>query len=132
MKPKKVLVLKLGALGDLLMSTPALQAICDAHKDDQVSLLTSTAFVSVFKDWPGIKVYGLPRKGLFATFKNISWIRSRGFDRIYDLQSNDRSRLYCMLSGATDRSTGSPARAALTVGGAVSRTTRNCRSYSGS
>ena len=99
---KRILILKLGALGDILMSTPAINAICREHEKDEVFLFTSTNFLPVFKDWPDIHVIGVPRKGLTASLKTIARIRKNRFDRIYDLQSNDRSRLYCIFSGSKE------------------------------
>ena len=98
----KILVIKLGALGDVLMSTPALSSLCLAHKDEHLVLLTSPAFKELFSSWPGLQLKTFPRKGTCAALKTISWIRSQKFDRIYDLQSNDRSRIYCCLSGCRE------------------------------
>ena len=100
MASKKILVLKLGALGDMLMATPAISAICEQHREDETWLFTSSDFVSLFSSWPGLQVKGMARSGFRAACKSIGWIRAQGFDQIYDLQSNDRSRLYCMLSGS--------------------------------
>ncbi len=97
----KVLVIKLGALGDVVMATALLKAIQSAHHLDQVQLLTSPTFVSLFDAWEGLGVTAFPRKG--ATLKTLAWLRREKFDRIYDLQSSDRSALLCALSGAKER-----------------------------
>jgi ADP-heptose:LPS heptosyltransferase len=38
----------------------------------------------------------------------LRWIRARGFDRLIDLQSNDRSGILCSLSGVPDRAGNHP------------------------
>ncbi len=93
-----ILIIKLGALGDVIMSTSLIQSIQHQHADDRLTLLTSHAFADIFTDWPGIAVQSFPRRGLINTWKTIHWIRQQAFDRVYDLQSNDRSRLYCLFA----------------------------------
>jgi ADP-heptose:LPS heptosyltransferase len=98
-----ILVIKLGALGDVVMATPLLEAIMLHHADAAVTLLTTPAFAPIFAAWPALAVHGTPRRG----FKNMvalsAWIRRQRFSRIYDLQGNDRSALLCALSGAAER-----------------------------
>lgn len=98
----KILVIKLGALGDILMSAPAILSLAAAHREDQLTLLTSPAFTGLFSHWPELETRAFPRKGLANTLQTMKWVRSRRFDRIYDLQSNDRSRLFCLVSGARE------------------------------
>jgi ADP-heptose:LPS heptosyltransferase len=99
----KSLIIKLGALGDIIMSTPIIKSIQHAHGKDELYLLTSPAFAGLFVPWPGLTTKDFPRTGAGAFIKTITWLRSQKFDRIYDLQSNDRSRLICTLSGAGDK-----------------------------
>ena len=99
----KSLILKLGALGDIIMSTPIIRSIQQARTDDELYLLTSPAFAGLFEHWPGLTTKHFPRKGAGAFFRTIDWLRSQRFDRIYDLQSNDRSRIICALSGVEEK-----------------------------
>ena len=100
---KKVLVIKQGALGDIIMITPLLKSIRQQHPDDSLWLLTTPAFSDVFSNWPGITVKSIPRKGIRHIIKTVAWIRKNHFNRIYDLQSNDRSAALCALSNAPER-----------------------------
>ena len=95
----KILIIKLGALGDVIMSTPIIKRISEHHQGDNIYLLTSPAYVSLFQDWQ-IKLQLMPisRNGPLLLWRNISKIRSQNFDRCYDLQSNDRTSLICALS----------------------------------
>ncbi len=97
----KVLVIKLGALGDVVMATSLLRAIQDHHPGADIHLLTAPAFAGLFDSWQGISVMAFPRKG--AMYKTLGWVRRQHFDVIYDLQSSDRSGLFCALSGAKTR-----------------------------
>ncbi len=96
----KILVIKLGALGDMIMATAILRQLSADYREDELWLLTVPMFAPLFKDWPALKVHTLPRAGVVATFRTLRWLRGQRFARIYDLQSNDRTRLWCMLSGA--------------------------------
>jgi len=98
----KVLIIKLGALGDIITSTSAIEQIINRHKSDEVFLLTSANFENLFTDF-NLNVVSFDRKGLIEKIKSILWIRKNKFDRIYDLQSNDRTTLYCALSGSPYR-----------------------------
>ena len=100
---QKILIIKLGALGDVILSTAMIRQIINYHHEDQVWLLTSPPFQEIFKEWEPLKVITFPRKGLVNTFNTISWIRKQKFHRVYDLQSNDRTSVICALCGIPER-----------------------------
>jgi len=97
----KVLIIKLGALGDVVMATALIRRLQAHHAGDELVLLTAPPFASLFREWRGLRVQAFPRKG--AMWRTLRWIRSGRFDRIYDFQSSDRSGLLCALSGAPER-----------------------------
>jgi ADP-heptose:LPS heptosyltransferase len=98
-----ILIIKMGALGDLIMSTPLIRQIIDHHRSDQVWLLTSPGYARVFQDWPGLQVKALPRKGALVMLQTIMWIRGSRFKRLYDLQSSERTAILSLLSGIPER-----------------------------
>lgn len=98
-----ILIIKMGALGDLIMSTPLIRQIIEHHRSDQVWLLTSPGYARVFQDWPGLQVKALPRKGALAMLQTIVWIRGSHFKRLYDLQSSERTAILSLLSGIPER-----------------------------
>jgi len=98
-----ILIIKLGALGDIVMATPLIAAIQRAHPDDDIHLLTTDPFAPVFADWPGLHVTTHPRRGLRNTARTLRWVRRLAPARIYDLQGNGRSALLCALSGSRIR-----------------------------
>ena len=95
----KILIIKLGALGDIIIATSVIKQILDQHENDDVTLLTTPAFENIFHGFNSLRVTGIDRKGLINSLKTIYWIRTQKFERIYDLQSNDRTSLYCTFSG---------------------------------
>ena len=99
----KVAIIKLGALGDIIISTPIIKKLLEEHIDDDLSLLTSSTFAYLFREWSGLTVKHYPRKGFRTSIESIKWLRKQGFKRIYDLQSNDRSRILCLFSGADEK-----------------------------
>lgn len=97
-----ILIIKLGALGDVIMATAAIRQIQTHHGNAVLWLLTGDDYAPLFRNWPGLKVQSIPRHGLRAAIKAILWIRSRRFARVYDFQSSDRTLLYCALSGVPE------------------------------
>jgi ADP-heptose:LPS heptosyltransferase len=93
---RRILIIKLGALGDFFMAQPAFNALRSHHRDDHVTLLTIPALA------------GLARRcGLFdevitdergRTPAHLWNMRRRilggRFDFVYDLQGNDRTAWY--------------------------------------
>jgi ADP-heptose:LPS heptosyltransferase len=98
-----ILVIKLGALGDILLAMDAFQAIRHHHPGARITLLTRPSFVKFTREMPWFdavwtdpapKFWQVPR---WLGFR--SQLRSGNFDRVYDLQCNDRSGFYFRLLG---------------------------------
>lgn len=98
-----VLIIKLGALGDVVIATAAIRAIQLAHPGEVIWLLTGRSFVGLFANWEGLQLQAVERRGMLNTLRSLRWIRAQHFSRIYDLQSNDRSAVLCALSGVRER-----------------------------
>lgn len=103
-----VLIIKMGALGDLIMATPAIRNIVNHHAGTPVWLLTSPPYTHLFNDWSGLSVKGLPRRGFSAMLNTLSWIRRQRFQRLYDLQSSERTAIISLLSGIPERAGNHP------------------------
>ncbi len=104
----KILIIKLGALGDIITSTAIINQISQHHREDEIYLLTSDSFKNLFSNFKNLNIFSFERNGLLNTIKNILWIRKQQFGRIYDLQSNDRTTVYCALSGSPFRAGNHP------------------------
>ena len=96
MKPaKSVLVIKLSALGDFVMAFPAFARIRAAHADARITLLTTPPFESLARLSPyfdAVDTDGRPG-GPGAWLRLAMRLRHAKFDRVYDLQTNDRTNL---------------------------------------
>ncbi|MEM7467573.1 MAG: glycosyltransferase family 9 protein [Pseudomonadota bacterium] len=99
----KILIIKLGALGDVVMATPLIEAIQSTYPNGDIHLLTTPQFASIFTSWEGIQVHTYPRRGWAAMWSIINFVRRGHFDTVFDLQGNDRTSLICALSGAQQR-----------------------------
>ena len=98
-----ILIIKLGALGDVVMATPLIEAIQQHHPDATCHLLTTPAYAPIFAAWPNLEVTALPRRGWRNMVQAIRFVRALDCAAIYDLQGNDRSALWCAASGARMR-----------------------------
>lgn len=103
---KKVLIIKMSALGDVFMALPHIDAILSHHNQDEVRLLTSPPFGQLFANHPRLKLVSLDRSrwlGEENTYARIFWVRRQRYDSVYDLQGNRTSRLLVRFSNATRR-----------------------------
>ena len=98
---RKILVIKLSALGDFVQALGPAAAIRRHHAADEITLLTTRAFASLALQsgfFDKIEIDNRPK-----LFELASWaalrrvLRSGRFDRVYDLQTSDRSSLYSWL-----------------------------------
>ena len=100
---ERVLVIKLGALGDFVQATGAFQAIRAHHCDAHVTLLTTAPYAGFARAsgyFDEVWVDSRPKLwqvgALLALTRNL---RARRFDRVYDLQASHRSNAYFRLFG---------------------------------
>jgi len=99
----RILVIRLGALGDFVLSSGPFRAIREHHADAHITLLTTAPYESLaraggwFDDiWLDTK----PRWWQIAAVRELSrHLKAGAFDRVYDLQTSDRSCGYYRLFG---------------------------------
>lgn len=93
---KKVLVIKLGALGDFVLALAAMKKIREAHPRAKITLLTTPPFEALAKLSPyfnSVETDGRP--GDFGDLTAmLGRIRKARYDRVYDLQTNSRTNWY--------------------------------------
>ena len=98
MKARRILVIRLGAFGDMMQSFPAFAAIRAHHPGAHVTLLTTAPFVQLAESSPWFdEVWsgGRPAwRDVGAVWRLARRLRGRRFDRVYDLQTSRRSSLY--------------------------------------
>ena len=97
----RILVIKLGALGDFVQAFGAFSSIRAAFPDDHITLLTTPPFVDFAKAAPWFDDATTDQRSslkhpiaLFRLSRTL-----RGFDRIFDLQTSGRSKTYFRLAG---------------------------------
>ena len=93
---RRVLIIKLSALGDFVLALGAMRAIRAAHPKAQLTLLTTPPYEALAKAtgfFQKIETDGRPA-GMKATRELIKRIRSQRYDVIYDLQTSGRTANY--------------------------------------
>jgi ADP-heptose:LPS heptosyltransferase len=91
----RVLVIKLSALGDVILALPAFAAIRAAHPGAAITLLTTPPFEALARASPyfdEVATDGRPTT-LTGWLSLIGRLRRARYDRVYDLQTNDRTNL---------------------------------------
>ena len=98
---KRILVIRLGALGDFCNSFPAFAAIRAHHRADRVTLLTTEPFVALALDSPWFDQVRVDARPSWFDPVGLWRLRGqlRGFDFVYDLQTSRRSSRYFWLAG---------------------------------
>ena len=95
---KKILIIKHGALGDLIQTTGVFKSIREAHNDDNITLLVDKKFDFFIKHAPFFdQIFYDTRSSFFRIdiwIKIIKKLSKEKFDIVYDLQSSDRTSIY--------------------------------------
>jgi ADP-heptose:LPS heptosyltransferase len=98
---QRILVIRLSALGDFIMALPAMAAIRRQHPTAEITLLTTKPLAELGKrsGWfTNVEVDPKPRwRNLGTWWRLRRWLRAGRFDRVYDLQSQDRTAIYFRL-----------------------------------
>jgi ADP-heptose:LPS heptosyltransferase len=100
---KRILVIKLGALGDIFATTSAFEAIRKHHPSDHITLLTTPPYENFAQQLGYFDDIWFDKRAKLTHVKKL-WdfgkkLRSGAFDRVYDLQMVDRTNFYCHLIG---------------------------------
>jgi len=96
-----VLVIKLGALGDFVQALGPFAAIRHHHKEAKITLLTTAPFQEIAERCGYFDSVWLDRRPKFLQI--FDWIclrkalRKARFERVYDLQTSDRTGFYFAL-----------------------------------
>ena len=98
---KKILVIKLSALGDFVLALAAMKKIRQVHKRAHITLLTTPPFESLAKACPyfnAVETDGRP-EGLGEWLALRKRIKAAKYDRVYDLQTSAQSaRIFHLLA----------------------------------
>lgn len=101
--PQRLLVIKLGALGDFILAFSAFEAIRRHHDTAHITLLTTPPYAPLAADSGWFDAIEqdrrLPFWRLDAALRLRHQLRRGHFHRVYDLQTSDRSGIYFHLMG---------------------------------
>jgi ADP-heptose:LPS heptosyltransferase len=99
--PPKILVIKLGALGDIVQAMGSAQAIRKFHSGAAITLLTTGPYEGLLRRAPYFDEVWIDERpgwgdpaGLLRLARRL---RAARFDRVYDLSTRTRSALYFWL-----------------------------------
>ena len=94
----KILIIKLGSLGDIVQISGAINDISENHKDDEIHIMTTKPYFDLFKKNPHISNVildkRLSRLNLIYLFSLMKLIKKYNFSKVYDLQNSSRSAFY--------------------------------------
>ena len=98
---RRVLVIRLGALGDLVLSFAAFAAIRAHHAGDGIALLTTAPFADLARRAPWFDRVDVDDRPAWWNLPGLARLmrQLRGYDLVYDLQTSARSSRYFRLAG---------------------------------
>ena len=98
---KRILVIRLGALGNIIQSLGPFAAIRDHHADARITLLTLKPFAGWMRTAPYFNQIWIDERPAWWNLVGLLRLRRRlisgGFERVYDLQTSGRSSRYFRL-----------------------------------
>ncbi len=97
----RILVIKLGALGDFVLGFASFAAIRARHPQAEITLLTTAPFAAMGEAAPWFDRVEIDRRPAWWDLAGVRRLRQsvRGFDFVYDLQTSARSSHYFRLAG---------------------------------
>lgn len=110
---EKILIIKLRAIGDVVLSTAVLPNLRRAFPNAKIDFLTESESAEAVQGIPEIdnvlvfdrrRIQSLCwRRAAMANARFLGQIRRQGYDLVFDLFGNPRSALFCWISGARRR-----------------------------
>ncbi len=97
---RRVLIIRRRALGDALVSLPAVLALRDALPHAALDLVVDRALTPLFSDQDGINVIPWDGRDRWSTPRWIQRLRRRRYDLVLDYLSTPQTAMWTALSGA--------------------------------
>jgi heptosyltransferase I len=101
--PKKILVLRLGALGDLIFLLPALTLLRQRWPEAEIHWVVKRSYASLIENHPLVNRIWPFHGGVTQIFKTGLELRKERFDLVLDYHANLRSGILSWISGAPTR-----------------------------
>lgn len=101
-KAKRILVIRLTAMGDVAMTVPVLKALREQHADLKISMLTTPFFQPFFRDIPDLDFVPFEKKGRHKGFFGLIRLwhdirRENRIDAVADLHNVLRTKVLRVL-----------------------------------
>lgn len=108
MSTRHILVIKIGAIGDVILSVPSIRAIRKKFPEAKIYCLVGKESRSILQRCPylnGVIVFDYKDKdrGIFGLFNVLKELRKYYFDMVVDLQNNRKSHLISFFSMSSSR-----------------------------
>ncbi|MEW6247799.1 MAG: putative lipopolysaccharide heptosyltransferase III [Nitrospirota bacterium] len=101
---RRILVIKLRYIGDVLLATPAVRALREAFPGARLAMAVNRGTEDIVKWNPDLDdVLAVPKETLGEQLRFVSELRRRRFDCVIDLTDGDRAAILSRLSGAPVR-----------------------------
>jgi len=97
---RRILIIKWSALGDIALTTAAMEDVCAAFPAAEIHVNTLPPWGQLFREDPRFSrviSFALRGEGPLASLRWLREIRANRYDMIVDFQSNDRSRALLTL-----------------------------------
>jgi ADP-heptose:LPS heptosyltransferase len=102
--PRRILLIQLRRIGDVLLCTPAIRALHEMYPHAQIDFAAETPCEEVLRGHPLIrKLCVAPKRGLLDTLSFIRQIRVERYDWVVDFLANPRSAQMTFLTRARVR-----------------------------
>jgi heptosyltransferase III len=98
----KILLLQLKRIGDLILTTPAIAALRENHRDAHITLAVSNECADLLPAISNVDRVLIARRNL-RDVAMVSSVAGKRFDYCIDFTRNDRSAFLTLLSGARRR-----------------------------
>jgi len=100
--PRKILVVRLSALGDVLLATPAVRALARRFPDARVDWLVESAYLPLVEANPHARAVAYEKRGRHAGVRGLLALRreliAERYDLVVDLQDKPKTRLLHSLA----------------------------------
>jgi ADP-heptose:LPS heptosyltransferase len=101
---RKILIIQLGDIGDVVWSIPALWALKAAFPQAGLSVLSRNSYGDLLFDDPHIdKIFQVKQQSIFRELQLINNLRREKFDLTFDLRADDRGAYTSFFLGAKMR-----------------------------
>lgn len=107
---QKILIVQLGDVGDVVLTTPTIRAVKETYPHAHVSILVRKPFGSILLGDPFLntvieteKIRGSLWQIVVGYFRFVCQLRRAAFNIVVDLRTGDRGAILSLLSGARER-----------------------------